>query len=298
MSMIHMEKSRAMKECRGARIPGIIVETMAFLAIFILFQLTGPLAQPFVPMLVRGMDETDVYVVLTAVTNLMFLSLILFSMLYCLLLEKRSLASMGFYGNGGKSIFTGLAAGFFLTVLVAGIQILTGAGLVEWAGTLPVSTGILFFLTTLIQSSGEEILCRGYFMNSLGSRRSWVFAAVFNSLIFGAIHLLNPGVSPLAIANVVIAGIFFSVITIRYNLWAACGVHAMWNFSEGYIFGSNISGNAAKMSVFAVSPSSRPTWLTGGEFGIEGSIVVTIIYIIGIAAVLCLPRPSKGRAES
>lgn len=149
----------------------------------------------------------------------------------------------------------------------------------------------------IIQSSGEEVLCRGFLMNGLASKHSWAFAAFGNAVVFGAIHLANPGVSPLAVINVTIAGIFFSVITIRYNLWVSCGVHAMWNFSEGFIFGSSISGNAAQMSAFAVSPTNRPAWLTGGEFGIEGSIVVTVIYIIGIVLIMMIPRASKNKGK-
>lgn len=294
MSMSNLKKSRAMKECERARIPNFVLETIVFLAIFILFQISAPfLMQLFIPLMRQAKDEAGLYVIQTAITNMMFLVIIIVPLLYCLFIEKRSIAGMGFYGNVGKSAVAGIAAGLGLTVLVAGSQILLGAGVIEWSGTLSVPVCIVFFLTTLIQSSGEEVLCRGFFMNSLGSRHSWVFAAVVNSVIFGAIHMGNPGVTPLAIINVVVAGILFSVIAIRYNLWVSCAAHAMWNFSEGYIFGSNISGNEAMMSVFSVTPTDKPTWLTGGEFGIEGSIVVFILYILAIALVLFLPRSSK-----
>ena len=298
MSMIQLEKSRAMKECEKARIPWIVVEAAVFVAIFILFQAAAQIVvPPIFSVVARGLDEDGIYVAVTMLTNLIFVVLIIVPILYCMLVEKRSLSGLGFYGNAGKSVFAGILAGFGLTVLVAGIQILLGAGSIEWAGTLPIVSGVLIFLTTIIQSSGEEVLCRGFLMNGLASKHSWAFAAFGNAVVFGAIHLANPGVSPLAVINVTIAGIFFSVITIRYNLWVSCGVHAMWNFSEGFIFGSNISGNAAQMSAFAVSPTNRPAWLTGGEFGIEGSIVVTVIYIIGIVLIMMIPRVSKNKGK-
>ena len=296
MSMIRLEKSRAMKECEKSRIPWVVVNAIVFVAIFICFQRVGPmLIQPFVPMLLRGKDEAGVYVTLTVLTNMMFLVLTILTMLYCLFIQKRSIASMGFYGSMGMSALVGIGTGLGLVVLVAGIQIALGAGLFAWSGTLPVFAGILFFLTTFIQSSGEEILCRGYFMNSLGGRHSCVFAVVVNAVVFGAVHLFNEGITPLAFINVTVAGIFFSVVAVRYNLWVSCWIHAMWNFSEGFIFGSSISGNEAMMSVFSVTPTNRPAWLTGGEFGIEGSIVVTIVYIIGIALVLLMPQFSRDR---
>lgn len=298
MLIVNLKKSRAMEECSKARIPWILLETIVFLAIFILFQILGPfLAKPFIPLIGQMNDEASAYVVENIISNSLFLIIIIIPILYCLFIEKRSIASMGFYGSGVKSTLAGLAAGFGLTVLVAMIQILLGAGRIEWSGTLAVPVGVVFFLVTLIQSSGEEVLCRGYFMNSLGSRHSWIFAAVANSVVFGAIHLGNPGVTPLAIINVIVAGILFSVIAIRYNLWVSCTAHAMWNFSEGYIFGSNISGNAAKMSVFSVTPANRPAWLTGGEFGIEGSIIVTLIYLIAIALILFLPQSLKEKRK-
>ena len=291
MLTVNLKKSRAMEECSKARIPWVLLETIVFLAIFMLFQMSAPfLAKPFIPLIGQMNDEAGVYVVETIITNCLFLVIIIVPILYCLFIEKRSFASMGFYGSGAKSALVGLVVGFGLTVLVTMTQILLGVGRIEWSGKLALPVGIVFLLTTLIQSSGEEVLCRGYFMNSLGSRHSWIFAAVANSVIFGAIHMGNPGVTPLAITNVIVAGILFSVITIRYNLWISCTAHTMWNFSEGYIFGSNISGNAAKMSVFSIAPTDRPVWLTGGDFGIEGSIVVTIIYVIAIGLILFLPQ--------
>lgn len=298
MSMIQLKKSRAMKECEKARIPRVWVEAIIFVAMLILFQVAAQIIlPPIASALIRGMDEDGIYVVVTILTNLMFVMLIIVPILYCRLVEKRSIAGMGLYGNGVKSVLIGALAGFGLTVLVAGIQLLFGAGLIQWAGTLPVVSGILILLSTFVQSSGEEVLCRGFLMNGLAHKHSWIFAAAGNSVVFGLIHLANPGISPLAVINVTIAGILFSVITIRYNLWVSCGVHTMWNFSEGFIFGSNISGNAAQMSAFAVSPTNKPAWLTGGEFGIEGSIVVTIIYLIGIVLILLLPQSSKGKTS-
>jgi len=85
--------------------------------------------------------------------------------------------------------------------------------------------------------------------------------------------------NPLILANITLVAVFFSFVSLAHgNLWAACGFHLGWNATQGGILGIPVSGNAYAMSILAMGPvKDAPTWLTGGEFGIEGSAVATVV---------------------
>lgn len=138
----------------------------------------------------------------------------------------------------------------------------------------------------------EELLFRGYAFQKLYAWRPR-FALWFVAAGFAALHLGNPSLSSIGIANVFLGGILLGLAYVRYGrLWFPIGVHLAWNLMSGPILGHEVSGYESISTVF-VELGSGPEWLTGGEFGIEGSLWMTAAELIGIA--LLAGRISSGR---
>jgi hypothetical protein len=94
-------------------------------------------------------------------------------------------------------------------------------------------------------------------------------------------HLGNPNIGMLPLANLFLAGIFLGVYRIhKNNLWFPIGAHLMWNYLQGPIYGFEVSGNKIN-SLFEQKLKGHEV-LTGGNFGYEGSIILTVFLIISI----------------
>ncbi len=139
----------------------------------------------------------------------------------------------------------------------------------------------------VVQGMAEEVLCRGYFLVSVGRRYPMSAAVLFNSCAFAALHLLNPGISPLAVANLILFGIFASICFIRTeNIWLVGAVHSVWNLVQGNVYGGNVSGMKTSCSIFSAAAADGREIFHGGEFGLEGGIAVTVVLLAAILLLL------------
>ena len=131
----------------------------------------------------------------------------------------------------------------------------------------------------------EELLFRGYLFQKLW-RRHRLGAVLFTSLMFAALHADNTAVSLLAMANLFFAGVLLALAYVRYErLWFPIGIHLGWNLLSGPILGYNVSGYIPGESVLRTVGRGAP-WLTGGLFGIEGSVWIVVVELAGIALLL------------
>jgi len=151
-------------------------------------------------------------------------------------------------------------------------------------GFLPVVqtlalSGALFIVAAL----AEEALFRGYPLQTTARAGLVSFGVLLTSVAFAVIHMGNPNFkNGLPFLNLVIAGIWFAVAYLRTRtLWLPLGIHWAWNWALGSLFGLPVSG----MSNLAPNPLFRgidlgPSWLTGGDYGVEGGLAGTAALII------------------
>jgi uncharacterized protein len=128
----------------------------------------------------------------------------------------------------------------------------------------------------------EELLFRGYpFQKLLPAGRT--FAVVFVALIFAGLHANNSSVTPLGLANIFLGGILLGLAYVRYGrLWFPIGLHLAWNLMTGPILGHEVSGYQGYKTLL-METGEGPWWLSGGEFGIEGSVWMTVVELLAIA---------------
>lgn len=126
----------------------------------------------------------------------------------------------------------------------------------------------------------EELLARLVLFRLLCSAFGVRPALAVSAVLFGAAHAFNPGASlssTLAIA--VEAGLTFAgFYLLTGRIWLSVGAHAGWNFVQGGVFGARVSGMPSKGSLFVTTPKAgAPSWLSGGAFGPEASLLAVVI---------------------
>jgi membrane protease YdiL (CAAX protease family) len=146
----------------------------------------------------------------------------------------------------------------------------------------------LFILSTA--AMGEELMFRGYPFHRLVETTGPAFAVVVMSLLFGYAHGGNPHASRLAMVNTCAIGALLCTAYLRTGaLWMSWGIHFAWNAALGLVFGLPVSG-LTDFSVIIRTRASGPRWVTGGAYGIEGSVVGTIVILLGFIPVILLTR--------
>lgn len=217
------------------------------------------------------------------------------SIIYCKFIEKRPIKTLGLrktnYGleyGVGALIGVGMYALTFLIAFACGsVKIVGGASF-----TFPI---ILFLIGFVIQGAGEEIFVRGYLMTTVARDYKIGLALAFSSAVFALMHGANAGVGALALINIFLFGVFEGIYILkRGDIIGACAIHTMWNFAQGCIFGSSVSGISAMPSIFNTEFDLERTPANGGVFGLEGGFAATIVLLIAIGAILLLkPKQSE-----
>lgn len=147
--------------------------------------------------------------------------------------------------------------------------------------TLPTLAGLgLGFIGLAYQSFVEEAIFRGWLLQQLRTRIGVLGAILFSSGGFAAAHTLNPGVSPLLLLNLFLAGTLLAVLVVRTgSLWPASVGHACWNwmFYQGIV------------PVDRNYPTAR-IWETTAFQGIEteatGGFLVSALALLALACLV------------
>ena len=151
-----------------------------------------------------------------------------------------------------------------------------------------LSAGVAF--TGIAAGFVEEMVFRGVILNALKKRWNMKVAVIVPSMLFGIVHVLGQDFSIGSCLLVIIAGtmvgVMFSMIAIESgSIWNI--VHAIWNVM---IIGGGLSigEKMDKYSIMTYVLNSKDFAITGGEFGIESSIIALLGYVIvaGIAFIM------------
>ena len=151
---------------------------------------------------------------------------------------------------------------------------------------------LLILVCVFIQSSSEELLCRGYLYQKLFRRYGAVVAIAGNSLFFALLHLENPGINVPAFIDLVLSGLLFSVMVYYMDsIWCAFAAHTAWNYTQNIIFGLPNSGLRVPLSIFKLNEGSvTDSFFYNAAFGIEGTWFAVIVEAVVIAAVVLYGR--------
>ncbi len=201
--------------------------------------------------------------------------------------------------NAFRSTFwTGAAIGLGALALQLGIMHLGGwfdFGTLQLHGAAIVGYGAAWALMFFFVGVTEEGLLRGYVqrvttdgLSKLPGGWSFWSSAILFSLIFGSLHLANPGENKFGIVMVFIDGMAMCFSLWRTgDLWWAIGNHAAWDWGETFFFGTPNSGTHAQ-KVLMHPAFHGPLLLAGGTDGPEGSLLVLLseaLFIVSVALI-------------
>jgi len=140
----------------------------------------------------------------------------------------------------------------------------------------------------------EELTFRGYPFAVLRERFGAVAAVGVTSVLFGLLHVSNPGATPLAITMVIVAGIFLGAILLATrSLWATWAAHFAWNWTMAALFHMEVSGGGFPTPDYRVVEVG-PDWLTGGGWGPEGGVAA----LLGMTTAMLYLRARARRAPA
>lgn len=207
-----------------------------------------------------------------------FLGTLLLVILFRLRVDRRGLASLGL-----RFRLSPLLLGLLLGPLLMGVcsLILYQLGYLgmEWRGGDPFYL-FSYFLLALVIALNEEILVRGYILNNLMRSMKPFLALLVSAGLFTGLHAFNPGMTPIGVLNLFLAGLLLGVTYLKdQQLAFPIGLHLSWNYAQGPLFGFDVSGLSIKHGSLLRTWSDGPSYLTGGGFGLEGSLLLSILQI-------------------
>ena len=217
-------------------------------------------------------------------------------------IDRKSIRSLGLKLDRFMiwDLLVGFAITFFQFLLIFGLSLLAGwTRFVDFAWqSAPAPFVIQFVLTGLLMfiivGWTEELVARGYLLQNLEEGTNLVWAVLLSSVLFSLGHFINPNRTWMALAGLVLAGLFLAYAYLRTRqLWLAIGVHIGWNFFEGNVFGYPVSGTDSYGLVR--QRITGPELWTGGDFGPEAGLIIIPALLLGTLLIWLYTRSRDTR---
>lgn len=290
--------------------PAAIYTLKKFLAFLVIYLVSGVIGEAIVIGGLSAMGYRPLEGIMpsehisTLIPYYMFIIFSIVGILYCKFIEKRSLKSVGL----SKPFFDYIWGGVIgIVLIVAIIGVCCAIGTISYTG-VQKQIDYLYLLALLggfvIQSMGEEVLCRGILMNSLLKKTSTPWAIFVSATAFALPHFTTLFTAQwkyavVGVINLYLVSIIFSMLVIyRSNLWISCGLHGIWNFLLYGIFGLTLSGNQAGNTGILCFYIKNGNIINGGEYGIEAGIATTLILTIAIILLYLIKKQQTRENEN
>jgi hypothetical protein len=212
--------------------------------------------------------------------------------------EEQRVASLGFpVVRGWKRQ---LGAGCILGLILASLAVIP---VIVWAdsrvdihvNSRSLLRAVIVVIILIFGALAEEMMFRGYPFQRLEEGIGALGAIAVFSVLFGLVHLSNPGASLLGLLNTVLIGLVLAIAYLRTRaLWLCWGIHFGWNAALGLLFGLPVSGLRI-FNVVVRGSATGPRWLTGGSYGVEASAPGIFAIAVGLLVVWKWPMAHLGK---
>lgn len=171
-------------------------------------------------------------------------------------------------------------------IIIAAVALLMVLGI---ARRLPVpraqaTTLAIAAVATLVNAFTQEILFQGYLLPSILRRSTPYVALAASGIVFVLIHGPAAVLDPIPGLNLFLAALLLGSARLRSNaLWLPLGIHFGWNLVEGPLLGLIVSGH--ELAGWKLLELAGPRYLSGGTYGPEGSLVATVMTLVGLGIV-------------
>ncbi|CAN5392803.1 hypothetical protein BH11BAC3_BH11BAC3_02770 [soil metagenome] len=201
-------------------------------------------------------------------------------------IENREVTELSVKGIA-KNLLLGTLIGVLLQSLIVFIIYLCNG--FQLVAVNPVSFIIVPLTVAFTVAIFEEILIRGIVFRIIEEKLGSYIALLISAIIFGALHITNPGSTFISATCVAVEGglLLGAAYIFARNLWLPIAIHFAWNFMQSGIFGAITSGNENTTSLLTTKITG-PELITGGAFGPEGTIQATIFCLIATMVLMTL----------
>ena len=195
------------------------------------------------------------------------------------LVEGRSWEYVGLDRSAATQSTIGSGLIFGLLPIAIPSLLLLATGELKSVNAAPGSWWVaagLSFANLLPAAFGEELLLRGYLFGVLKEAVGWKWTLISTSIIFGLLHIPNPGSDAQSILVVILAGFFLGAVFLATrSLYAATAAHFIWNWFMAAGLHTPVSGLPVSTPGYRVIDAG-PDWLTGGTWGPEGGLAAAV----------------------
>ncbi|WP_339295211.1 type II CAAX endopeptidase family protein [Paenibacillus sp. FSL W7-1279] len=241
----------------------------------IVWMLAGAVGIVVIDTLFRQLTERVDGVISLVLTLVMGLLAILVYKLTLTYLARRATPEIAGQRAGIETLLGVLTGTIFIAGSVFIIMALGGYSF-QWASSANAGSVLLSTIGAALGAAiVEELIFRGLMLQAIDKLGGTPLALAITSLFFGVAHLGNAGATLWsAFAIALEAGVLLGAAFLwRRSLWFAMGLHFAWNTIEG-LLGIPVSGHSSA-GLFTVEVNGA-SLLTGGDFGLEGSIVPVV----------------------
>lgn len=207
-------------------------------------------------------------------------------------IDRRSFISLGLKRNlrATKDLLAGIAIAAVMMGLIYLLQ--WGFGWLQFQGfaweietpSRVIRSTLTILLALILVGWNEELLSRGYHLQTLASGLNHFWGVLISSIFFGVLHINNPHTSWISVTGIILAGLFLAYAYMRTKqLWLPIGLHIAWNFFEGVVFGFPVSGMDFYNLIYI--RVDGPETITGGDFGPEAGLILIPALLLGTACV-------------
>ena len=207
-------------------------------------------------------------------------------------LDGKSLATLGLSFRPGwfRQAVLGLCWGGCVISAAVLLLFVTRQADVAIFASGPLPQLIEWALFLALSSAFEELTFRGYALVRAADCMGPVMACLASSALFGFAHYANPQATLLSSLNTTLAGVLLAIARLRSRaLWMPIALHFGWNFTLGLVFSLPVSGYAFGAEQPS-RPAAGPLWLSGGGYGPEASVALTLALGVAIPLLLRFPR--------
>ncbi|WP_421425658.1 CPBP family intramembrane glutamic endopeptidase [Streptococcus suis] len=208
------------------------------------------------------------------------------NILWARFVEKSPWLGLGIKKKGALNDFL-LGWGIGAAMLTSCVLLMWGFGAIQvtsfqFSANL-VGEFLILVLAWSVQGTTEELLTRGWMFSSLSAKHNIPVGILVSSLFFTFLHLGNNAISIIPLLDLTLFAILACLVLLKTgNLWVISGIHAAWNCFQGNVFAFPVSGTDAGQAFVQIGITG-PEWLSGGKFGVEGSVISLLVQGIMIS---------------
>jgi membrane protease YdiL (CAAX protease family) len=264
----------------------VVVEITSIIAAVVYTMTDGQMATTQIAMETARIFNRNPFVLLVSEILLTAVTLLLFRRVY-----RRPIEQIGFTRVGWlQNLLYGCVFGIIAISALCLPLFLTGQATIVSLG-FPIARIFPWILVNIAIGLMEETMLRGYSMTALKTTRNKYVIVLTSAAIFAAMHALNPGFTFLPFFNLFISGVTIALLFLKSgSLWVPIGFHITWNMFMGVVYGMPVSGVTEMPSIIKTELSGSSI-ITGGAFGPESSVLVSVIMILCAAFTLFIYKP-------